>query len=233
MSKDIFTTSDSELATTLTNTGIKLAPLAISLGLTAADATAVSNDATALRAAVADCLDKHTTAKAVSQSRTTLRSTIEKRSRTLLKRIKASPNYTAAIGQQLGIVSATNSISALVATASNGSADVRPVLKGIVNGDGTISVKFTKQGYSGVMLYSRRGGETRFTLLGKQLCSPCVDARPNLVSDEPETREYRALYLDNDQTVGQASDTVVVTAPAALAASSGANTVSLPLAKAA
>lgn len=230
MRTDILSTSDSDLANTLANVGTKLAPLAISLGLTAADATAVTTDATVLRAAVTDCLDKHTAARGATQSKTTLRNSIEKRSRTLIKRIKASPNYTPTIGQQLGIVATASNISALVATAAS-----RPVLKGVVNGDGTMDIKFVKQGYSGVMLYSRRGSGTVFTLLGKQLCSPCVDARPNLVSGEPETREYRAIYIENDQTVGPMSDTLTLTAPAGLGVvgSANADTPKLSLAKAA
>jgi hypothetical protein len=75
-----------------------------------------------------------------------------------------------------------------------------------------------KKSYSGVMLYGRRGSETEFGLLSKQLVSPYVDDRENLAAGVPETREYRAQYFRNDQPIGQMSDILVVTVPAGKAA---------------
>jgi hypothetical protein len=43
--------------------------------------------------------------------------------------------------------------------------------------------------------------------------SPYVDTSPSLDSNKPETREYRAQYLDGDDPVGPLSDILPVTVP--------------------
>lgn len=42
--------------------------------------------------------------------------------------------------------------------------------------------------------------------------APCVDTRANL-SDGPETRHYRARYLQKDNPTADYSDVLVVTVP--------------------
>lgn len=215
MKSDLIPTSDNDLVNLLQNLGTRLAPLAATLGLTAADATAVTTDATGLRNLVLDQEDKYNAAKSATAAKLGGRTTIEKRTRSLIRRIKAHSAYTPAMGEQLGIAgSAAGPVRPLAAT-SGASADDRPSLRASVSGNGAVMVKFAKQGHTGVLLYSRRGDEREFVLLAKQLRSPLIDRRENGAAGQPEMREYMAQYFEADEAIGQMSDTTSVTIPAA------------------
>ena len=47
----------------------------------------------------------------------------------------------------------------------------------------------------------------------EDLHSPYVNNRASLDPDKPETRQYRAQYLDGDDPVGPLSDILPVTVP--------------------
>jgi len=42
---------------------------------------------------------------------------------------------------------------------------------------------------------------------------PYIDARPLLVANKPETREYYTIFVRNDQQYGQPSATIKVVVP--------------------
>jgi hypothetical protein len=107
--------------------------------------------------------------------------------------IKANPNYTEAIGLQLGIVGAEDSTENPVPTFT---------LK-VERGDSSEVVKiiFRKYGRPGVAIYCRRGGGA-WELLAIDLASPYLDARPLLAPGVPETREYRLQYYEAEAPVG-------------------------------
>ena len=118
--------------------------------------------------------------------------------RALVEYIKAHPNYTEAIGQDLGIIGAPD-IGAL-----------KPVLKARDLGFGQAEVDSTKDIYDGVDIYGQRAGETTWTYLGRDNFPPYVDNRALLVPGQPEERRYRAKFVQNDVQVGDWSDTVSV-----------------------
>jgi hypothetical protein len=213
MNQSFIPTADSDFANFLSNLGTKLAPNAVTVGLVAADATAVSTDATSFQTLVVDQINKQTAAKGATTAKDLSRATIEKRTRALIKRIKSHPAYTATLGEQLGIAAPAGT-AAPVRMMAQATAEARPTLRGLVAGDGSVGLKFKKHRHTGVMIFGRRGDETAFTLLAKQLFSPFIDDRENLVPGEPETREYYGLYVDGDQTVGQQSDVTRQTVPA-------------------
>ena len=107
--------------------------------------------------------------------------------------IKASPNYTEAIGLGLGIVGAEDATENPVPTFT---------LK-VERGDASEIVKivFRKYGRPAVAIYSRRAGGA-WELLGIVLSSPYVDSRPLLNPAQPETREYRMQYYEANAPVG-------------------------------
>lgn len=127
--------------------------------------------------------------------------------RNLVKRAKGSRNYTPAIGEQLGLVApvATPPGQRLAVAAQ------RPVLICRSDIEGQVKLRFAKQGFTGVLISCRRGAETGFTLLSKQLASPLVDTRPNLNPGVPELRYYQAQFVEKDQPTGEFSDILVVT----------------------
>ncbi|MCE9610411.1 MAG: hypothetical protein K8R23_09480 [Chthoniobacter sp.] len=107
--------------------------------------------------------------------------------------IKTSPNYTEAIGLQLGIVGSEETAENLVPSFT---------LK-VERGDTSevVRVAFRKYGRPGVAIYSRRNGGA-WELLAIDLASPYLDARPLLVATAPETREYRLQYYEAEAPVG-------------------------------
>ena len=122
------------------------------------------------------------------------------RLRAVVKRIKAAPRYTDAMGRDLGIIApAPAPVTAKPAggvTAVSGS---------------VVQIKFVKNGFPGVSIESRRGSETAWTSLGIAITSPFADTRPPLVVGAPEVRTYRMRYVRANLAVGQDSDTLTVT----------------------
>ena len=123
------------------------------------------------------------------------------RMRALVRRIKAHPNYTEVIGDDLGIVVSQQAGPTVVKPA--GKAQALPAHK--------VRISFVKHGHEGVDIESRRGAETAWSYLAFDGYSPYFDNRPPLVADQPEERRYRLRYRDKDQPVGEYSDVYVVT----------------------
>ena len=127
---------------------------------------------------------------------------IIRRTRDLVLRIKAHPNYTEVIGEDLGIIGAEQSPAA----------EVKPVGTAAALPNHEVKITFVKAGHDGVDVESQRAAETTWTYLAFDGFSPYVDNRPPLVVGQPEERRYRLRYRDNDVPVGEYSDIFVVTA---------------------
>ena len=61
-------------------------------------------------------------------------------------------------------------------------------------------------------IQSQRASETTWTTIAYDTSSPYLDSRAPLVAGQPDSRRDRARYRDNDDPVGEWSDTVEVTA---------------------
>ncbi len=109
------------------------------------------------------------------------------RLRRLVQNIKSRPAYTDTIGQDLGIVSGS---------ASAG--PEAPTLTLLSSTAGAVTLGWNKGGWTGVKVQGRTGAGGGWTDLGVDLFSPYVDTRPLSAPGQPETREYRACYLDGD-----------------------------------
>jgi hypothetical protein len=119
-------------------------------------------------------------------------------------RIKSHPSYTVAMGFDLGVIGP--------AVAAGGTP--KPTGKATVSGAHEVTIDFVKRGYDGVEIECRRAGETAFNPLAFDGYAPFVDDRPLLVPGQPEVREYRMRYRDNDVPVGDYSDVLRVTVAA-------------------
>jgi hypothetical protein len=61
-----------------------------------------------------------------------------------------------------------------------------------------------------VKIYCRRTGDEEWELLNHTSLSPYKDKRPLKVLNQPEWREYYAVYVYDAKMVGQCSDIVRV-----------------------
>ena len=109
----------------------------------------------------------------------------------LVKRIKASPTYTEAIGKDLGIVSEVQALDTAV---------MKPVLKLVMKG-GLVEVQWVKGNSDGVRIEVDRGTGWQFLAIDTVPHYP--DTTP---INGPATWKYRAIYIIEDEAVGQWSD---------------------------
>ena len=116
--------------------------------------------------------------------------------------VKNSPNYTDAVGALLGIIGQE------VKVIDTNTLKPMPKIGKTVQG---VFINYVKKRMDGVLLYSRRAGETAFTLLDKFTRNVCEDKRPNLNNAPAELREYYLVYFKKDQPIGQASDITNIT----------------------
>ena len=123
------------------------------------------------------------------------------RARQRAERIKAHPNYTTAIGEDCRIVRPAAPIGA-----------TQPVLKAVAQTGFQVRLTFAMGGHDQLEIQSKRGSEMSFSMIGFDTNTPYLDARPALVSGQPETRHYRARFIDDGIPFGDWSDTVQVTA---------------------
>ena len=125
---------------------------------------------------------------------------------TLVAKMKLSPNFTEAIGTDLGIIGS-------VVTPPPSTASPRfltDLLQGVGGTAQTVKITFYKHGHMGVYLESRRGAGA-FEFLAIDTESPYLDERPLLAAGQPEVREYRLRFWDKGTPNGDWSDVASVT----------------------
>ncbi len=123
----------------------------------------------------------------------------------LIKKIKAAADYNESIGEQLDLV--TNE------PAPFNPEEIIPTLTLKALNDGSIEIKFSKQGLSAIRVDWRAKGESNWLLAGTYLTSPGNHMYPS-PENKPEAREYRAVLLKNNEPVSQFSAIYsVVTTP--------------------
>jgi hypothetical protein len=121
---------------------------------------------------------------------------IESRVRALVQRLKNHPNYTEAIGQDLGIIPPAVTPPEIV--KPTGKADPIPGCCAQVN--------FLKGSFTGVAVESRRSNQSEWEPLGIKHKPTFVDSRPPLTPNQPEVRSYRLRYISGDDQIGEWSD---------------------------
>ncbi len=84
---------------------------------------------------------------------------------------------------------------------------LKPAISGSTMPDDRVSLVFNKQGQSAVRFQMRRAAV--WTTVADPTTSPFIDATPS-TGGNPEKREYRAIYLEKNQPIGQYSDIITV-----------------------
>ena len=123
---------------------------------------------------------------------------IFKRLTTLVTRIKAHPGYTVAIGQDLDIIGAEQTLDTTHA---------KPVLKLELQA-GHPNVKWTKGGFDSLEIWVDRG--TGFAHLAIDTVPDYLDTAPLPAPGASALWKYKAIYRLNDAQVGQWSDVVSI-----------------------
>lgn len=123
------------------------------------------------------------------------------RLRSLVNRIRNSPNYTDSIGQDLGIVPPATPVAAVI----------KPLAEAFALPNSEVKLTVVKKGFKAVLVETQRAAETTWESLGVKLRAQCIDARPPLVPGLPEVRRYRFRYMDGDTPVGDYSSVETVT----------------------
>jgi hypothetical protein len=196
---DFVPKSDDTLNTWLNNFKNKLAQYAATLNVSADDLAIYQNQCDALSAAILEVNNFRKTMQQKVQGKDELRFDTVSNIRTIANRIKTEPNYTQAIGNDLGIVSSDSIIDWTVA---------KPQLNAAITG-GHVVLTFKRGQSNGIKIYSKRAGENAFSFLALDTHSPYHDNRPNLVEGVAEVRQYYAYFVDgHDEQVGIQSDTV-------------------------
>ncbi len=116
--------------------------------------------------------------------------------------IKRQPGYTDVIGQQLRIIGAEDTREHLTPTFT--------LTQERGEGCQCVKLRFIKYGHKGVVIFSKRG-TGNWEMLGIDLASPYMDERELLVAGQPEVREYRLQWYDNDGPNGDFSPVQSIT----------------------
>jgi hypothetical protein len=174
---------------------------AATFGLVAGDTTPITTDNTDFHTKITNLNATQATARQAVADKNISRRNGEGRARALARRIKAHPAYTAALGNLLGIVGPedTTDLSA-----------VAPIISGTDRTGGVVQVDFVKLTSDGVNLYSKRDGDADFVFLARDTATPYIDNRPLLTAGKPEIREYKAMFVLNDEEIGIFSHELVV-----------------------
>lgn len=171
-----------------------------SLGLTADEIA----DIEAITAELADKIQAVKQAKINLKVAATARKTAQTgtlgKLRRYVRRIKAHPDYTTAMGRVYRIMSSRSAWNPL---------EEQPGLRAAIVA-GKVVLKYKKRGSHGIKIWCRRGAETEYTFLAIDINPPYYDNRPNLGSG-PEERSYYAIFIDGkDAEVSQRSNVVTV-----------------------
>jgi hypothetical protein len=200
MTTDYIPKSEGQLTIWLTNFKTKLGTHGGTLGLGAAEITALENSCDALIAQINAVEAAKTALSNAVQTKDAGKATTIDLLRTEVARMKTNGNYTKAIGEDMSIIG-ENLPPDLNAMKPGIGAEAFP---------GYVRIKFTKKGFTGVNIYTRIKGNVGWLFLSRDTNSPYDDHRPLTDPNTPETREYMAIGLKNDDEIGQQSDIVPV-----------------------
>ena len=120
----------------------------------------------------------------------------------LIQRIKSSPNYTEAIGQDLGIIGSQ-------AADTHAYPEGNPSIKRNTTQE-YVEIKFPKYHHTAVLIESRRNGSD-WENVGVGQISPWNDERPLQTAGVPEVREYRLCWYENNKISGDFSPVIKIT----------------------
>lgn len=210
-----------ERAAWMQNFAERFATVAVPLGFTAADVTAVEDDNEAFQFVAEGTVEIDAYAKAFRGYRDNLLdgeiggrppmfpanptavppnavgSGLYERLDELVKRIKVSPAYTPEVGELLGIVAPS--------TVRPAPEDMQPVLKVQSLPGSVLNVKFVRGQTDGVVLETKVDNSDTWTHAGRYVYSPAELVIPENPSGQPRAVQVRARYMERNDPVGQFS----------------------------
>lgn len=200
--QDCIPKKDADFLSLLKSLSEKAPAQKAALNISDADLAALTADATLFEGKLKAFNDADAIYSQASTEKQTVRAAVEGRVRAIIRRLKSATGYTEAIGQLLKIIGPDDTTDL---TTSKPDLTATPKAHGI-------ELSFTKGKSDGVKIYSKRDGDADFVFLANDTVAPYVDNRPLLVAGKPEVRRYKAIYVVNDDEIGNFSDEVVVTA---------------------
>lgn len=200
MNQSYLQTKDSELLAWLNNYKTKITTHATTLGVSAALLTQEKAWCDAMIAAINLIETKKQELKSAVAGKETAMQTQVGALRIEIARHKLSSGYTAAIGQDMGIVGIHIEFDAATYKAK-----ITAELFG-----GFVRIKFVKRGVDGINLYHRKKGTPDWLFLARDTKSPYDDHIVLETPNQPEHWEYRAFGVLDDAEIGLASDIVEV-----------------------
>lgn len=117
--------------------------------------------------------------------------------------IKANPNYTESIGEDLLIVANETEQQSLD--------EIFPDLKLSVKNDTTVEISFKKFDFDAVEIQYRKAGTENWILADKATNSPTIHTPQLTNAGQAEKFEYRASYLQKNQRSGTWSPIYTIT----------------------
>ncbi len=205
MKSDYIPNGDAQFDAWETNFVTKLTALAATLGLSPAEVTAITAAITTHHTTYNSVIAAKAAAKGAVTANRTTRSDTEDAVRLFVKnKIKASDSYTDAMGQQLGIIGSETTTDWSTA---------KPTIRAEVSGGSfpdipQVIIHWDKKQADGIFIFSRRGFDQNFEMIGTDSFPPYEDTRPRQNITQPEQRWYYAMYVVKDQMVGLPSDIV-------------------------
>lgn len=198
---DFIPTADNHFLIWLDRFIANLAPRTTDYGLGDSDLAELKAHIVDFHAKIASASDAAAAAKQATTDKNTSRQTTESMVRSLVRRIKAHPAYNTGQGDHLGVEGPDISTDLSAA---------KPVLSGIDQTGGRVTLTFNKLKSDGINIYCQREGDNDWVLLARATTSPFLDNRPLLTTGKPELRRFSAIYMQKDKEVGLFSDDLVV-----------------------
>ena len=195
-SKNYLPRNEAELTQWCDNFNSQLAAQAEILGFGESEKQTVSADCTGIDTAIDDCnAAKIAYEESVSSKKQTL-TTNTGSIREIVRRIKASPSYTEAIGKSLGVIAEGSSFDPSTAI---------PEITLVKSATG-YDFKFSLLNYfNAVAVFRRNPGESDFSKVDIDMKSPY-----SVTSTVENGVEYYFQYLKNDELMGQPSDIIAL-----------------------
>jgi hypothetical protein len=195
---DFIPDADTEYGNWLVNLRDKIAIHGPTLNLLPAEIGTIQADCQQGIDDVTGTLQKKNELKATVATKKNNRKIFEPGIRKKADRWKTETTFTEGIGYDLGIIG-----------LEAGEKPNKPLLKLKMEGM-TVEIKFNLYRWTGVKIFSKRTGDSEYTFLAVDTDSPYHDTRANKTPGTPETRWYKAVFLDDDDEVGEESDEVSI-----------------------
>lgn len=206
MSNDFVPSSYANLLLWLQNLAVKFTARGVTpLGLTAAEVTAIVGQINGLVYKVQAVIAAHTALDMAVADFNQLETSPTAGMpvvRSMIARIKKAPGYTAAIGEEMEVISTDTPVDPDT---------VKPTITGEAM-PGHVRIRGRKKGAKAMNIYRRLKGQTTWALVaGNRSKFPFDDDAPLAQPGVPETREYSVIGTISDAEVGLRSDIVSVT----------------------